>query len=335
MIASIADALKDCQSAQGLSIRSRIADVLPAGEATTQATTALNDRAASPALDTSKGTAAALEGSRPQGSPRVSRLERLVLLEHVLGRPREWLIAHAEDPLGLEEGMRFQALLARREVGEPIAYLVGHREFFGLRLQVDEGVLIPRPETELLVETALSHAPRNSTILDLGTGSGAIAIALANARHDLEVWASDLCPRALALAQANAFQLLAARPCPVRWFCANWWDGLPTSRLDLVLANPPYLAADDPHLHQGDLRFEPLVALSDGHDGLRSIEAVLAGFAQRAIKGLIGDPGLLLVEHGASQSAQVRRIGETLCLRVQGTLCDLSGHPRVSVFSAP
>jgi len=268
-------------------------------------------------------------------STDISRLERLVLLEHVLGRPREWLIAHADDPLGPALAERFESLLARRRRGEPIAYLVGHREFFGLSLQVDERVLIPRPETELLVEAAISWAPEAGAILDLGTGSGAIAIAVAHARPDLEVSGSDISAGALALALANAHRLLAHRPRPVHWLQASWWEGLPETRWGVVVANPPYLASTDPHLKRGDLRFEPQVALSDGEDGLAAIRAVMRGFAHRADRGLIGAPGLLFVEHGATQAAEVRRLGEALGLEVRDTLHDLSGLPRVGCLAAP
>jgi release factor glutamine methyltransferase len=265
----------------------------------------------------------------------ISRLERLLLLEHVLGRPRESLIAHADDPLEPTLAERFRGLLARRRLGEPIAYLVGHREFFGLSLQVDERVLIPRPETELLAEAAISWAPEAGAILDLGTGSGAIAIAVAHARPDLEVSGSDISAGALALAEANARRLLAHRPRPVLWLQARWWEGLPETRWGVVVANPPYLASTDPHLHTGDLRFEPQLALSDGEDGLAAIRAVMRGFAQRADRGLIGAPGLLFVEHGATQAVEVRRLGEALGLKVRDTLHDLSGLPRVGCLAAP
>lgn len=267
-------------------------------------------------------------------APGISRLERLLLLEHVLGRPREWLIAHAEDTLEASHAERFAGLVERRRRGAPIAYLVGHREFFGLRLQVDERVLIPRPETELLVEAAISLAPAAGAVLDLGTGSGAIAIAVAHARPDLEVFGSDISTGALALAEANARRLLAPRPHPVRWVQADWWDGLPAVQWDLVVANPPYLAGDDPHLAWGDVRFEPRTALSDGRDGLSAIRAVISGFARWADRGLVGAPGLLFVEHGATQAAEVRQMGSALGLEVRDTLHDLSGLPRVGCLAA-
>lgn len=187
---------------------------------------------------------------------RLPRLEVRMLLEHVLGKPRAWLLAHDTDPLEPQVAAAYEALLARRVAGEPMAYLLGHREFMGHRFRVTPDVLIPRPDTEVLVETALECVAgvAGPAVLDLGTGSGAIAISIALARRDARVMASDVSAAALAVAAGNAWELTAS----VRFVEGSWYEAVPAGEgFDLIVSNPPYVASDDPHLDQGDLRFEP------------------------------------------------------------------------------
>ena len=187
---------------------------------------------------------------------RLPRLEVRMLLEHVLDKPRAWLLAHDTDALAPEVAAAYEALALRRLAGEPMAYLLGHREFMGHRFRVTPDVLIPRPDTEVLVETALDciAGVTGPMVLDLGTGSGAIAVSIALARRDARVMASDVSAAALAVAAANAWELTAA----VRFVEGSWYEAVPAGEgFDLIVSNPPYVASDDPHLDQGDLRFEP------------------------------------------------------------------------------
>ncbi len=253
--------------------------------------------------------------------------EARLLLCHVLGVGRTWLITHDTDVVAPALAARYQALAARRAAGEPVAYLLNAREFMGHRFAVSPDVLIPRPETELLVETALAHvagvaAPR---ILDLGTGSGAIAVSIALARPDAEVTATDASVAALAVAQANALDLGAR----VRCLAGDWWAALPgtapVERFDLIVSNPPYIAAGDPHLAQGDLRFEPVCALTDHADGLSDLRTLAAGAAARLAPG-----GAVWLEHGYDQAAAVRDLLAGSGLRDARSLRDLAGIERIS-----
>ena len=257
------------------------------------------------------------------------RLEARMLLEHVLQRPRAWLLAHDTDALADTVVAQFGALVRRRQAGEPMAYLVGHREFMGHRFAVRPGVLIPRPDTELLVETALAHirthgeSGRSCHVLDMGCGSGAIAIslALAGGMH-ARVTALDISTAALAIATENAATLGA----DVRFLASDWFAGLPEHEtFDLIVSNPPYIAQDDPHLGEGDLRFEPRRALTDGADGLADIGRLARGAPARLNAG-----GALWIEHGWTQAQAVRE-----CLRRAGftrvaSLHDLAGIERIS-----
>ena len=249
-----------------------------------------------------------------------------VLLAHALGRDRAWLIAHANDPLSREDADRFFALARRRREGEPVAYLTGWREFWGLRLAVDPSVLIPRPETETLVEVALVGLPadRPLRVLDLGTGSGAIALALAHERPLAQVVASDRSQAVLAVARGNAQRLGIAN---VTFVQADWYEGLPpgaSTGLDLIASNPPYIAADDAHLREGDLPSEPMGALAAGDDGLDALRVIVAGATARLAPG-----GWLGVEHGHDQSDAVQRLfADAGFLDVVSTR-DLAGIPRV------
>jgi release factor glutamine methyltransferase len=231
----------------------------------------------------------------------VERLDAQLLLLHVLGRhsgDRAWLLAHDTDILADAVWPAFASLCARRVAGEPVAYLVGQKEFHGLGLRVDPRVLVPRPDTETLVEWALQcvQGRTSPVVLDLGTGSGAIALAIQHARPDANVTAVDRSADALAVACANAQRLGLA----VRFAEADWLEGAETD-LDLVVSNPPYVAAGDPHLTA--LRHEPLGALVSGADGLDDIRRIV-----EAAPAHLRDGGWLLLEHGYDQAASVRAL---------------------------
>ena len=230
-------------------------------------------------------------------------LEAHVLLGHVLDQSRAYLLAHGEDAIEAEHLTQFQRLLQRRLEGEPIAYLLGEREFFGLSLRVTSEVLIPRPDTELLVELALALIPKHVEfeVLDLGTGSGAVALAIAKHLPACRVWAVDQSPGALAIASENT-QELGIHNC--RFLLGDWFSPLePDARFDLIVGNPPYIADKDPHLGQGDLRFEPRTALSSGPDGLDAIRLICQEAPTYLKPG-----GWLLLEHGFEQGTQVRSL---------------------------
>ncbi|VVE74725.1 protein-(glutamine-N5) methyltransferase, release factor-specific [Pandoraea anapnoica] len=237
--------------------------------------------------------------------PGLPPMESRILLSHVLGWSRTQLITRDREPLAPETVAVFRALHARRAAGEPIAYLTGTREFFGLTLNVSPSVLIPRPETELLVELALARIEGRQTprVLDLGTGSGAIALAIAHSRPDARVTALDRSADALDVARENARRLgLEGR---VRCLASDWYDALPADEapFDLIVSNPPYIVSGDEHLSQGDLRFEPVDALTDHADGLAALRVIVAGAPQR----LLPD-SWLLCEHGYHQAADVRAL---------------------------
>ena len=236
-----------------------------------------------------------------QRGSKLEALETRMLLMHALGLTRVQLITQSERCLNAEEALRFTALLQRRMAGEPIAYIVGQREFFGLPFWVTTDVLIPRPETELLVELALQRAPQGGRVLDLGTGSGAIAIAIAHSRGDLQLTALDVSAAALALAQQNAVRNLPPAQA-VHFLHSDWYAALDTAaRFALIVSNPPYIVKDDIHLQQGDLRFEPLTALTDQADGMTALRDIIAGACDHLETG-----GWLLLEHGYDQAAAVR-----------------------------
>ena len=252
------------------------------------------------------------------------RLEARMLLEHVLQKPRSWLLAHDTDAVTPQEGARFLTLAAERRQGKPMAQLLGQREFMGHDFLVTPDVLIPRPETELLVEVGLSalEGLRNPSVLDMGTGSGAVAISLALARPDAFVVATDLSEKALAVAQDNA-QKHSAR---VQWWQGSWYEALPPEgQFELIVSNPPYIVAGDPHLEQGDLRFEPAMALTDGADGLSAIRQIVAGAPGRLKPG-----GQLWLEHGYDQSAAVQQLMLAAGLKNVQSLPDLAGILRVT-----
>lgn len=264
-------------------------------------------------------TVAALQAGLP-----LDPLENRILLCHVLGLTRVGLITGSERTLTGDEAARLSSLVERRMKGEPIAYIVGQREFFGLPFQVSPAVLIPRPDTELIVELALERLARltpPARLLDMGTGSGAIAVAIAHTRPDAAVTALDLSDAALEVARANA----AANGAHVRFVRSDWFTALAGERFDLIASNPPYIAAGDEHLAQGDLRFEPAGALTDHAGGLSALRTIVMGAAAHLVAG-----GWLLLEHGYDQAGAVRGLlADAGYLEVQSWR-DLGGIERVS-----
>lgn len=275
----------------------------------------------------------------------LDKLDTQVLLLHRLGRSphdRAWLIGHDTDPLPAAAARDFLALCQRRLTGEPVAYLVGQREFHGLELRVDARVLDPRPDTETLVDWALEllEGQANPTLLDLGTGSGAIALAIRHRRPDARVWALDASRDALAVAQANAQRL----GLPIRFLRGSWLSDWPArqaeaaaqdpqgpalpERFDLIVSNPPYIRADDPHL--ATLTHEPLSALASGADGLEDIRIIVAQAGQHLLPG-----GWLLLEHGWDQAEDVAAILRAQGFDQIGHQRDLAGHIRCSGARRP
>lgn len=254
-----------------------------------------------------------------------ARHEAEHLLLHVLGRDRAWLFAHGDDPLRDPEATAFEALLRRRAAGEPLAYLLGRRGFWTLDLQVSPATLIPRPETERLVELALERLPedRPLRIADLGTGSGAIALALASERPLAQVVATDVSEEALAIALTNAE---ANRLANVAFRRGSWLAPLAAERFDLIASNPPYIADGDPHLSQGDLRFEPPTALSSGADGLDAIREIVASAPAHLRPG-----GWLLLEHGWDQGGAIRALLLAAGFADVATETDLEQRDRVTL----
>lgn len=253
-----------------------------------------------------------------------ARIEVRTLLQAVLQVNRAWLITHAEQVLNEQQQASYAALFERRLGGEPIAYLLGEREFYGLTFKVSSATLIPRPETELLVELALQHITQHGKcrVLDMGTGSGAIALSIAHARPDAEVVAVDVSEVALAVAQDNARDLQINN---ARLLCSDWFDALAGERFAVIVANPPYIAAGDVHLGQGDLRFEPPAALASGTDGLYDIRRIIAAAYEH-----LEAEGWLLFEHGYDQAAAVRALLQQAGFIEVFSVCDLAGIERVS-----
>ena len=267
---------------------------------------------------------AALRDARSRG---VERLDAHLLLGHVLGQSRAWLLAHGDDVLSDDHAAAFEALAARRAAGEPFAYLVGEREFHGLTLAVNGAVLVPRPDTETLVEWALQlldgelGETARPAVLDLGTGSGAIALALKNACPRARVWAGERSADALAVARANAQRLSL----DVRFVQGDWWDALAgeadVPMFELVVSNPPYIAAGDPHL--AALTHEPLSALVADDDGLADIRRIAEGAHGRLRPG-----GWLLFEHGWAQAPAVQALLQRIGFGEVSTRVDIEGRAR-------
>ena len=248
-----------------------------------------------------------------------------LLLAHALGKSRSWLFAHADDALGEAEAARFDVLLARRAAGEPVAYLTGWRGFWTLELAVTPATLVPRPETELLVDLALARLPVDAPVrvADLGTGSGAIALAIASERPLAQVLATDASSAALDVARGNAARNGIGN---VAFRLGSWLQPLGEDTFDLIASNPPYIAEGDPHLAQGDLRFEPAMALSCGADGLDAIRVIV-----RDAPACLRPGGWLLLEHGWEQGDAVRALLAAAGFADVATERDLEQRDRVSL----
>lgn len=257
------------------------------------------------------------------------RQEAEVLVMQALAVDRAWLFAHATDAFDASALAALQGLVERRLHGEPVAYILGRRGFWTLDLKVTPDTLIPRPETERLVELALERMPGDSawSVADLGTGSGAIALALAQERPQARIWATDVSAQALTVARENAHAHGLER---VRFVQGDWCDALGDRRFDLIVSNPPYVEATDPHLSRGDLRFEPRHALASGADGLDAIRCI----ALRAIDHL-NPEGWLLFEHGWTQGVSVRAVLSASGYREIFTARDLAARERVTGARAP
>ena len=253
-----------------------------------------------------------------------ARLDAELLLAAVLGKPRSYLRTWPEHEPSAEQLAAFAALLERRRMGEPVAYILGHQGFWSLDLEVAPHTLIPRPDTELLVETALQLAPATpQRVLDLGTGSGAIALALASERGGWQVIGVDRIAEAVALAERNRQRLKLGN---AEFRQSSWFDGLAGERFGLILSNPPYIAADDRHLGEGDVRFEPVSALVAGVDGLDDIRQIIAQAPRHLQAG-----GWLLLEHGYDQAEAVRELLAAAGFTAVDSRRDLGGHQRISL----
>lgn len=259
------------------------------------------------------------------GRSETPRLEAEILLAHALDRPRSWLIARPDEPLGADAGARYEALVRRRAAGWPVAYLTGLREFWSRPFHVTPDVLVPRPETEHLVEAALERLPADAPrrVADLGTGSGVIAVTIALERPGCEVVGVDISEKALAVARENARRLGAVN---TTFRCADWLADTGADAFDVIVSNPPYVDADDPRLAADDLRFEPLLALAAADRGIAAIRTIIEQARTRLAPG-----GWLLLEHGADQRLAVADL-----LRMHGyegieVRSDLAGRPRVAL----
>jgi release factor glutamine methyltransferase len=250
-------------------------------------------------------------------------LDAEVLLCFVLDKARSYLRTWPKKQLHAQQRIQFKALLKQRQQGMPIAYLTGRREFWSREFKVTTDVLIPRADTELLIELTLPLIPKHQPfkILDLGTGSGAIAVTLAAERPQAQIVASDISTAALKIAQQNA-QLHHCRN--LRFIQSAWFDEISETAFDIILSNPPYIAINDPHLQQGDLRFEPQIALTAEENGLKEITQIVES-ANKYLK----EEGNLFIEHGFDQQAAVLAIFESFGYAAIQTHTDLAGHPRV------
>lgn len=262
---------------------------------------------------------------RLKESSDTARLDAELLLCHVIGKPRTWLYTWGDQPLDANAQATFDALITRRLNGEPIAYLMGEREFWGLSLETAPYTLIPRPDTELLVEAALARTGQDhGLLLDLGTGTGAVALAFASERPLWQVTGGDVVPEAVALAQRNAQRLGIVN---VQFVESDWFSALPSAqRYELIVSNPPYIASDDHHLQEGDVRFEPRSALVAGAGGLADLHHLVQSAWRYLQPG-----GWLLLEHGGTQAAAVCAMLKACGYQQVESQCDLGRQPRISV----
>ncbi|MGB7814771.1 MAG: peptide chain release factor N(5)-glutamine methyltransferase [Methylotenera sp.] len=253
-----------------------------------------------------------------------AKLEAQLLLQNVLNVNRAWLISHENDALQPNTHAGFQALLKRRLKGEPIAYILGYREFYGLKLKVTPDTLIPRPDTETLVEAALAKIPQNTTskILDLGTGTGAIALAIARHRPKTHITATDTSQAALNIALENAQNLNITN---INFVLSDWFSALESEKYDVIVSNPPYIEANDVHLSQGDLPWEPISALASGKDGLDAIRHIIKTAPQH-----LNPHGWLMLEHGYNQASEVRKLLTQHGFITVSSVKDFGGNERVS-----
>lgn len=254
-------------------------------------------------------------------SSGLERFDAQVLLLHIVQKNRAWLITHDTDLASDAHIAAFETLAARRRVGEPVAYILGSREFYGREFAVTPAVLIPRPDTELLVELVLARAPQAGRVIDLGTGSGCIPITLKLERPDLSVTALDISTDALAIATQNAASLKAE----VRFLSSDWLAAVAGEQFELIVSNPPYIDVADHHLAQGDLRFEPSCALTDGKDGLQHLATIISQAKQHLVSG-----AWLLLEHGWDQGAACRELLQQAGYLDAQTWRDLGDNDRVS-----
>jgi release factor glutamine methyltransferase len=257
-------------------------------------------------------------------STETALLDAEILLAYCLGKNRSYLRAWPEREITSDQLQRFDDMIKQRQQGMPIAYLTGEREFWSRSFSITPNVLIPRPDSELLIDLSLArlNSKYPSRILDLGTGSGILAVTLASERPYSEILATDICTKALEVAQLNALKYNCTN---LRFLQSNWFDALNEPAFNLIISNPPYIAMDDPHLFEGDLRFEPDKALVSGEKGLKDIRLI----AEQATTHLKND-GLLLIEHGYGQQNEVQSIFKTLNYQDVTTYLDLSGLPRVT-----
>jgi release factor glutamine methyltransferase len=254
-----------------------------------------------------------------------AKLESQLLLQYLLNVNRAWLISHQDDALEANIHEAYRALINRRVNGEPIAYILGYREFYGLRLKVTPDTLIPRPDTETLVDAALAKIPlqKNLNICDLGTGSGAIALAIAKHHPQAHITALDASQAALDIAIENAQNLNIPN---VTFILSDWFSAIQNKKFDIMVSNPPYIEAADAHLKQGDLRFEPLSALASGQDGLDAIRSIIAQAPQH-----LNPHGYLLLEHGYNQAKAVADLLKQAGFGKIETIKDLGGNERVTL----
>jgi release factor glutamine methyltransferase len=265
--------------------------------------------------------------------PQVTLAEARILLSHCLHKPREWLIAHDEDRLPEAVNIHASDLLHRRVQGEPIAYLLGYKEFYGRPFLVSPDVLIPRPETELLIDKVLQlmKGRQSCRVLDLGTGTGCIGITLALENPDWIVLATDVSNNSIELARNNASALKVSN---VHFKQGSWWGPVtPDEQFDLIVSNPPYIENNDAHLFQGDLRFEPLHALTDEADGLSAYRRIVAGLVEHP--SYLATDGWIVLEHGFNQALAIADIFRDSSAFETQSFNDLADHPRLITATRP